>query len=383
MVTLHKQRQWGEPPWRFGKLAPFRSAHELSDGSTPDVAIIGCGFTGASTALHLANLGIDNVVLEAERVASGASGRTGGLVLEGTAAGLLDHVSECVPGLKRIVEAEVIDCDLDLPGCWEIQHKGSSRQRALPWSDTNGSGIWITDTVPGGVVQPARLTIGLARAAERKGAAIYEHAQVTRIETKPQLTLELADKRIRPKHLVVATNAWINDTLPETPQLGSSLTFACATERVDSSIIREIGLGDGIPFYTEDLPYLWGRTVRDGRIIFGAGLIFGSGPALEQLDTNEGDFAKTLEAMKRRIRGLHPLLADVKFSAAWGGPIAFARDAKPLLGRLPSCPEVIVSGAYAGHGVALSVRAGELIANAIAFSGPLPEWGALDRFWPD
>ena len=80
-----------------------------------------------------------------------------------------------------------------------------------------------------------------------------------------------------------------------------------------------------------------------------------------------------------RVRRLHPKLRDFKFSASWGGPIAFTADTVPLLGRLPSCPNIIVSGAYAGHGVALSVRAGQLIARAIAEGAALPRWGALDR----
>ena len=67
----------------------------------PDVAIVGGGLTGASTAYHLAKMGIRAVLFEAGLIGDGASGRTGGLVLEGTAAGILDRVEACVPGLKR------------------------------------------------------------------------------------------------------------------------------------------------------------------------------------------------------------------------------------------------------------------------------------------
>ena len=83
--------------------------------------------------------------------------------------------------------------------------------------------------------------------------------------------------------------------------------------------------------------------------------------------------------MQRRVRGLHPLLAKVQFSAAWGGPIAFSDDTVPILGVHPRHPRVLVSGGYAGHGVALSVRAGELLALAIADNRPLPKWGSLVR----
>ena len=80
-------------------------------------------------------MGIRAVLFEAGLIGDGASGRTGGLVLEGTAAGILDRVEACVPGLKRLVDEEEIDCDLQLPGCWEITHKTGAPARKLPWSD--------------------------------------------------------------------------------------------------------------------------------------------------------------------------------------------------------------------------------------------------------
>ena len=367
--------QWGEPPW------PRGAAFELPATSdpTPDVAIIGAGLTGCSTALHLARRGVRCVVYEAGLVADGASGRTGGLVLEGTAVGILEGVEACVPGLERVVAEEGIECDLVLPGCWEIEHRKKAPDQMLPWND-GGRPVCIARSVAGGIVQPAALTVGLACAAVRAGAIIRENARVTKITFEPELKLEIGGERITPGHVVIATNAWINATLPDTPPLASSITFACATEPLDHATIAAIGLDRGVPFYTSDLPYLWGRIIGDGRVIFGAGLVFGRPNELEDTDVREGESLAVLERMKRRVRGLHPRLAEVGFSAAWGGPIAFADDTIPLMGPHPRHPHVLVSGGYAGHGVALSVRAGELLALAIADSRPLPEWGSLARF---
>ncbi|MGO9455306.1 MAG: FAD-dependent oxidoreductase [Candidatus Binataceae bacterium] len=114
-------------------------------------------------------------------------------------------------------------------------------------------------------------------------------------------------------------------------------------------------------------------------MIFGSGLVFGEPSDLENVDVREGESGAALERLQRRVRGLHPRLADVHFSAAWGGPIAFSDNAVPLLGAHPRHPRVMVSGGYAGHGVALSVRAGELLALAIADNRPLPNWGLLTR----
>ena len=248
----------------------------------------------------------------------------------------------------------------------------------LPWTDA-GQPVCIMKNVAGGVVQPAALTIGLARAAIRAGATICEHSRVARISFEPDLALEVGGERITPGHIVIATNAWINATLPDTPPLSSCLTFACATESLDASTLAAIGLDKGMPFYTTDMPYLWGRTISDGRVIFGAGLVFGAPSDLENVDVHEGESREVLERMQRRVRGLHPKLDNVQFSAAWGGPIAFREGAIPILGVHPRHPRVFVSGSYAGHGVALSVRTGELIALAIAENHPLPKWGSLTR----
>jgi glycine/D-amino acid oxidase-like deaminating enzyme len=148
---------------------------------------------------------------------------------------------------------------------------------------------------------------------------------------------------------------------------------------LDRATLDEAGLSAGIPFYTADLPYLWGRTTDDGRVVFGSGLVFGSPAELEETDVSAGPSQSTLRQLQERVRRLHPKFNHVRFSASWGGPIAFTPDAVPVLARLPACRDVIAAGAYAGHGVAMSVHAGQLIARAIAEGAELPRWGALDR----
>lgn len=366
-------REWGAPPWRRNPLPTSRAR-----ASAPDVVIVGGGLTGVSTAYHLARRGISAVVFEAAAVGDGASARTGGIVLEGTAVGPLAQVNDCLEGLKRIVEEERIDCGLSLPGCWEIEHRRGEQRRALPWSD-NGRPVSIARTVSGGVVQPAALVSGIARAAIQAGATIRERAEVRKIAIEPQLAVELDGEEIRPGHLVIAANAWINVLVPDAPALSSSLTYACATEPLDADAIAALGLAAGIPFYTADLPYLWGRTTADSRVIFGSGLVFGAPAELETLDAASGESRAVLDRLEQRVRGLHPKLRDVGIPARWGGPIAFTEDGVPILGRHPRCDRILVAGGYAGHGVALSVRAGELLTHAIAEGRPLPDWGALDR----
>jgi gamma-glutamylputrescine oxidase len=368
-----RMRNWGESPWR-GTEVP---THPLQD-SSPEVAIIGGGLTGASAAYHLARRGVPNVLLEAERLGDGASGRTGGIALEGTARGILEGTGQCLAALEQLVTDTGIDCDLKLPGCWEIVHRDDSKGAALPWQD-GGHGIGILRTVPGGIVDPAALLTGIARAAAKVGAIIHERAEVRHLHAAPQPVLELDRAVIRPRFAIVAANAWINSLLPGVRHVNSALTFACATEPLDRSTMEEIGLGQRIPFYTADMPYLWGRTCRNGQVIFGAGLIFGSPEELARINIGAGEAKAVMARLAMRVHGLHPALKEVRLSHQWAGPIAIPDRYVPLLGRLPGAPAVLLAGGYSGHGVALSVSMGRLLARAILDGDSFPAWAAVSK----
>jgi len=362
---------WGTAPWDRTRISSQSSVVPRATGA----AIVGGRFTGCSTAYHLARSGVRCVVLEAGAIGDGASGRTGGLVLEGTAVGVLDGVESCIPYLESLVETEHIDCDLRTPGCWEIEHRGSSSSRMLPWLD-GGAPVAIRRAIAGGTAEPAKLAAGLADAALRAGATICDHARVREIRIGD--TIEVVTERgdVRPNWVVVAANAWIDSLVRGIGNdLRSSLTFACATAPLADRMIDAIGLGERIPFYTTDLPYLWGRVTADNRAIFGAGLLFGAPDDLEDTGVGQNDFDRILIDLRTRVRKLHPELANVEIDHSWAGPIAFTRDAVPILAPHPQCSRVIIAGAYAGHGVALSVRAGAIIAASIVSGDALPDWG--------
>jgi glycine/D-amino acid oxidase-like deaminating enzyme len=351
------------------------SAHPL-ENSTPEVAIIGGGLTGVAAAYHLARRGLRPVVLEAERVGDGASGRTGGIVLEGTARGIVTGADRCVPALAELVREAGIDCDLRLPGCWEIAHRDDTAGEALPWKD-DGHGVRIVRTVAGGTVDPMALLTQLALVAAGAGAVVHEHAEVRRLIIEPHPVLELEGAVIRPRFVIVAVNAWTSHLLPSIRRVESSLTFACATEPLTDSTLHELGLGSAIPFYTVDTPYLWGRETQDRQMVFGAGLTYRAPEELERLDLGAAEPAAALARLETRVRQLHPALRDVQITHRWGGPIGIPQGGMPLIGSLPQAPAILVAGGYSGHGVALSVWMGRSLAHRILEGESFPAWGAI------
>lgn len=362
--------RWGEPPWRLAYRPPA-----APPPARCDVAVVGAGFTGLSTALHLAQRGVRVAVLEAEHIGAGASGRTGGIPLEGTAVGALAGVMSCLDTLARVVADHGIACDLRLDGCWELSHRAGPGITPL-WRD-DGEPLGIATTVPGGTVDPAALVDGLARAAVAAGATIHEGAAVRGVEAGPPATLTVGATRVVADRVVLALNAFTPALVPAGHGFAATLTLGLCTAPLTAAVHAAIGLGAGLPFYTADLPYLWGRAMPDGRLVLGAGLVPMSPREPARVGVDAAEAVDAFARLEARVRTLHRALASVEVTHRWGGPIAFRPNRRPLLCEHPDLPGVIVMGGCAGHGIALGVRVGALIAEAIQGRTPLPTWGRL------
>ncbi|MFQ5663976.1 MAG: NAD(P)/FAD-dependent oxidoreductase [Terriglobia bacterium] len=363
--------RWGKPPWRLtARVDPAPLPEKV------DVAIVGGGFTGLAVACWLRRLAPERSValLEASHLGAGASGRTGGIVLDETPAGALPELGAVLGGFAQALVELGIDCDLKLSGVWEIARSEASSDSPIAWQD---SGLLrVAEEVPGGTLDPGALLSGLARVAQASGARLYEHAGVHRIRFEDSVRLELTAGELSAQQVVQAVNASGLELAPWPASTRANLTLAVATAPLSEDQLRRLGLAPGKPFYTLDLPYLWGSPLADHRLIFGGGLVHvETAEELAAVDVRQGEAVRLLESLQARVRGLHPVLGSVEFTHRWGGPILFAPAGRPILCRHPESPRGLVLGGYTGQGIALSVYLARWAAKALLGGRHLPNWG--------
>src|SRR5437667_5855683 len=279
-----RKQNWGATPWKI----TFRSKRAPLPEQV-DLAIVGGGFAGLSAAAWFAKLAPKKTVLllEAEGVGNGASGRTGGIALAQTAAGDLPGLGDVLAGYKKILRALRVDARLTLPGVWELGRSVQATKDSDPvrkhslisWNDSGE--LRVARIVPGGTVDPGRVMVGLASAAEDAGAQIVEHAEVGAMDfsNPPRLCVRhnfrgrIQEKEIRAGQVLLATNAFSLEMSGMRAAAVPKLTFALATAPLSAAQLRAIGPGSRRPFYTVDFPHLWGRLLESNAVIFGAGLV--------------------------------------------------------------------------------------------------------------
>lgn len=364
---------WGEPPWK-NRFEPERPALP----GEVDIAVLGGGFTGLAAAAWLRCLAPQKTiaVLEANRLGAGASGRTGGIALGETAAGDLPGLGDVLGGFAGILQKLDVDCELMLTGVWEIARSKTLSDSPLAWQDSGT--LRVANEVPGGAVDPGKLLGGLARAAEGRGAMLFERAPVERVGFKEPLELELPQGKLRARQVLFATNAHSLELSGLERRAQAKFTLALATEPLNAGQLEIVGLGQRKPFYTLDLPYLWGRVLANDRIAFGSGLVdVRDSRELSAINIVAGEAVGKLSSLERRVRGLHPALGSVKITHRWGGPILFGNAFRPYFGRHPRSENVLVLGAYSGQGVTLSVYLGCWAAEVLLGRRDPPPWGVL------
>jgi glycine/D-amino acid oxidase-like deaminating enzyme len=366
-MTTHKN--WGNRPW----TVDFRPAKQPLP-PTIDFAVVGGGFTGLAAAAWLKKLAPQRTValFEAGRFGAGSSGHTGGVALAESAAGDLPGLGDVLAGYQQIVRKLGVDASLELPGCYELSRSQPLPASPIRWTDSGD--LCATEEVPGGTIDPGKAVSGLACAAERAGALLFEETAVENAEFAQYVELATLQGVVRAEKVLFATNAFALGLTGLEGSVQAAFTTAVMTEPLKGQTLQDIGLGERKPFYTVDLPYLWGRLLGNS-VIFGCGLIFFEDwRGLNTLDIDQGEAPEIFARLEQRVRGLHPLLSPVRFTHHWGGPICISPDWKPIFTRHPRNENALVLGAFSGHGVTQSVYLGAWAAEVLLGRRTLPSW---------
>ena len=360
----------------------------LRGDRSADVCVIGAGFTGISTALHLAERGYDVHVIEANRVGWGASGRNGGQIIHGIAGEetIARHhgrdVEEIFSELRwaghEIIRERVqtygIDCDLksgyvdvaikprhmrDLEADYNRLQRSNfpHETRLLSREETRdmiGTEAYIGAllNMGNGHLHPLNLCKGEARAAVSLGATIYEQSTVTEIRHGSKARVVTAEGSVTADSVVVAGNAYHALEKELRGIMFPVNSFIIATEPLPEGIVEEINPRD-LAVCDPNFVLEYFRLSADKRLLFGGRCnYFGSNP--EVIKRN----------LKPRMARIYPQLADIGIDFAWGGTIGVPLNRVPQLGRV--APNVFYCQGYSGHGVNVTHLAGRIMADAVA-----------------
>lgn len=368
----------------------------LDDDRQADVCVIGGGFTGLSAALNLAERGLDVVLLEAERIGFGASGRCGGLVGSGQRKEVLE--TEEMFGLERSrllwdfaeaakkeirdrVDKHDIACDLQrgqLLGVHKRRYLGSVRRladvlaerydypfcaalsveetRARVATDTFLEGLYDSEAL---ALHPLNYALGIARAAAEAGVRIYEGSRVLGYSQTDPAEVRTAKGSVKASYVVLACNGYLGDLEPRVAgKIMPINNFMIATEPLEESRARQLINGR---FGVHDTRFVvnYFRLSDDHRLLFGGGENYRAG------------FPRDIKGFVRpTMLKLFPQLRDVAIDYGWGGTLSVTVNRMPHVGRLQ--PNIFFGQGYSGHGVSTANFAGKVIAEAIT--------GTADRF---
>ena len=368
---------------------PSPERPELQGDHEIDVCIVGAGYSGLSTGLHLAEKGYKVAIIEGARVGWGASGRNGGQIVNGLNASLQtikrrygQDTATFVAGLVqeggKIIRERVrtydIKCDLKEKNIFTgltPAHMRELEERQKLWQsygidnqemlDKDQLRAHInSDLYEGGLIDhsgghmhPLNLALGEAAAFEKNGGTIYEMSSVTDVDhDAPRPVVRTAKGTMTCKTLVLCGNAYLGHVVPTlTPRVMPVSTQVMATEPLSEAQAHALLPTDAC---VEDIRYIldYYRLSGDKRMLFGGGTVYG------------GADPRDIKAkLKRNMDKVFPQLKDVKIDYAWSGNFALSFSRVPQMGRIGD--NTYFAHGYSGHGHTGSHTFGRILSEAI------------------
>ncbi len=374
--------------WYAATTQPLPACPPLRGETRADVCVIGGGYTGLSTALHLAEAGFDVVLLEAQRLGFGASGRNGGQLGSGqradqealearhgrdTARHMWDLGEDAKALVRSLIARHQIDCHLKPGIAWAGSSQAEARDlhtyaehlqkhydydQVEPLDAGAFHALCPSPDYCGGLLDrgaghlhPLRYALGLARAAMDASVRIHETSEVTRIDPGAQVAVHSSQGQVRADHVVLAANGYLGGLQPQVAARVMPINnFIVATEplgeRTQEVLTQDVAVADSrfvVNYF---------RLSHDGRLLFGGGESYGY------------RFPSDIRAtVSKPMLQIFPGLRDVKLDYAWGGTLAITMARMPYLARI--APNILSASGYSGHGVGTATHAGQMVAQAI------------------
>lgn len=377
------------PTYYADSVRPRAPRPALMGEQRVDVCVVGAGFSGLSTALHLAERGYRVAVVEAVRVGYGATGRNGGQIVNGysrddgvirkrygdeTADALLAMSHEGGDIIRQRIQQYGIDCDFKRGGFFaafnQKQLDDLSRRRDA-WARAGNTNLHMVpqDKMPhvvasdlyvgglldlrGGHLHPLKLAEGEAAAIESHGGVIFEQSRVLHIEAGRVPVVHTETGSIFARQVVVCGNAYLGGVLPQLSQRIMAVSSQIVTTEVLGAAITDRLMPED--YCLEDCNFLldYYRITGDKRLLFGGGVVYsGADPS---------DIVKRLYP---HIVKTFPQLKGVQIDYAWSGHFALTLTRMPQIGRYSDSVYFIQGDS--GHGVTTTHLLGRLVAESIA-----------------
>ena len=368
----------------------------LQGETCTDVCVIGAGYTGLSTALHLRQRGYSVTVLEANKVGWGASGRNGGHVGTGQRAGQdeleklvgLDHAKvlwqlglEAVDTVCQLIQEHQIDCELKQGNlhvaskakeCAGLQAEVEHLQRVYDYQQisyvdkselsqmTSGAGFHAGLLDAGSRhLHPLNYALGLAAAAAGLGARIHEGSRVLSYSEGDKVRIRTDRGEVHAQYLVLACNGYLEKLEPRAAgRIMPINNYMLATEPLQEELARRLIRDDTSMTDSLFVVNYW-KLSADNRLLFGGG------------ETYSRRFPADIKNFVRKcMLRIYPELTETRIDYGWGGTLAITMNRMPDFGRLS--PRVMYAHGYSGHGVPIATLAGKLLAEVIS--------GTAERF---
>lgn len=370
----------------------------LKGGERADVVIVGAGFTGLWTAYYLMQQAPDLsiIVLDANFVGFGASGRNGGWCspdlagvdrwleddhTHASALALQHQMFDAVDEVGRICQRENIDCDYAKDGMISVATTQGQEKKLhadfkryadhgfddkFQWVSQHDLGQYIN--LNGGragvlsshcaALQPAKLVTGLAGVLERKGVRIFEQSRAVEIKAGGVTTDQGS---VSAPKVVIATEAYSAKIPPLRRRLAPVHSQLIVTQPLGESVWQEIGLRDRLLFGDGRALVTYGQRTADDRIAFGyrASYHFGSG-IQETFDAGDPSF----KGIRDILVSFFPVLDKVRIDRCWGGALGVTRNMAAFV-HYNRESGLAWAGGYTGNGVAASNLAGRTLADLL------------------